>query len=318
MTSVGFQRLRDRVVALSDEQRHAEAYALATEVGRQFPDDEGDVYYLRSCAASRLGNVELATALIREALERGHWYGEAMLRHSPAWAPLQGRSAFEDVVRASIEAQQRDNLRPQHLLTYPPARTAPYRAVIALHGNGGNAAQSIAAWRGVVDDGWLLAGLSSSQWIARDRAVWDDEDRARRDIRNQYATVAAAEQLDPEHLVVAGFSMGAETGLRLALSGDVPAAGFVGLAMAGPRTGDPQAWTPLVEQWRRHGRPLRAYLLVGAHDDNGVRADKHRRLTEFLVDRGIASGLEILPNLGHAYPEDFQPVIRRALAFVDP
>jgi hypothetical protein len=88
--------------------------------------------------------------------------------------------------------------------------------------------------------------------------------------------------------------------------------------MAGPRTGDPQAWAPLVRQRHATGRPLRAYLAVGADDDDGVRARKHRRLTRFLAGHGVACELEILSGLGHAYPEDFAPVVRRALAFVDP
>ncbi|MFJ4846884.1 MULTISPECIES: hypothetical protein [unclassified Streptomyces] len=69
---------------------------------------------------------------------------------------------------------------------------------------------------------------------------------------------------------------------------------------------------------RRSGIPLRGYLMVGATDDGGVRCEKLRRLADFLTSHGVPSELEVLPGLGHTYPEDCLPGIRRALAFVDP
>ncbi|MFJ5219729.1 alpha/beta hydrolase [Streptomyces sp. NPDC088354] len=192
----------------------------------------------------------------------------------------------------------------------------PYRAVIALHGNGGGARECLHGWREVVREGRLLAAVQSSQWIARDRAVWDDEDEALRDVREQYATLTAEYELDVDHLIIAGFSMGAETALRMALGGTVPARGFVLLGMAGPRTGDPASWLPVMEKQRRSGLPPRGYLMVGANDDDGVRCEKMRRLAEFLTSHGIPCGLEVLPGLGHEYPTDPLPNIRRALAFI--
>lgn len=77
----------------------------------------------------------------------------------------------------------------------------------------------MSGWRGVVGAGRLLVAFQSSQWIARNRAVWDDEAVALRDVREQYAALTTDHRLDPDHLVVAGFSMGAETALRTALEG---------------------------------------------------------------------------------------------------
>jgi hypothetical protein len=58
------------------------------------------------------------------------------------------------------------------------------------------------------------------------------------------------------------------------------------------------------------------YLIVGGLDDDGRRAAKHRRLADQLADGGIQTSLEVVPMLGHDYPRDFAPLIRRALAFI--
>ena len=109
--------------------------------------------------------------------------------------------------------------------------------------------------------------------------------------------------------------MGAETGLRLALTGELPAAGVIAVATAGPRMASPDAWLPLIA--RARNRPLRVYLIVGALDDDGRRATKHRRLADQLIGGGIQTRLEVLPALEHDYPSDFAPLIQRALAFID-
>lgn len=101
VASLGFPGLRERVRELSDEQRYADAYRLVTDEGPQFTENESEVYYLRSCAAARMGDADLAVALLREALERGHWYGEVLLRQSPSWEPLQGTADFEVAARES-------------------------------------------------------------------------------------------------------------------------------------------------------------------------------------------------------------------------
>ncbi|MFF3559400.1 alpha/beta hydrolase [Streptomyces sp. NPDC002574] len=302
---------------LTGQQRHAEAYNLITEEGPQFPDDESDVYYLRSCAAARMGRADLAVTLIREALARGHWYGEVFLRRSPSWGPLQGTAGFEDVARESLARQRAASAAARCSVVGEQLGPEPYRAVVAFHGNGGNTRESLSGWREVVHEGRLLVAVQSSQWIARGRAVWDDEDKALRDVREQYATLTAEYALDVGHLIIAGFSMGAETALRMALGGTVPARGFVLLGMAGPRTADPASWLPFIEKRRQSGLPLRGYLMVGANDDDGVRREKMTRLADFLTSHGIPCGLEVLPGHGHEYPGNCLSTVRRAFAFIN-
>ncbi|MFD8079911.1 alpha/beta hydrolase [Streptomyces sp. NPDC059718] len=317
MASLGFPGLRERVRELSDEQRYADAYRLVTDEGPQFTENESEVYYLRSCAAARMGDADLAVALLREALERGHWYGDVLLRQSPSWEPLQGMADFEEAARESAARRRAASVPPRYLAVGREAGVQPHRAVVALHGNGGNAHESVGAWRGFVGEGRLLVALQSSQWIARNRAVWDDEALALRDVREQYAALRTDHRLDLDRLVVAGFSMGAETVLRLALEGSVPVRGFVLLGMAGPRTAHPASWSPSIEKRHRSGLPLRGLFLVGADDDGGVRYGKLSALAGFLTSQGVPCEVEVLPGLGHGYPGDLLPHIRRALAFID-
>lgn len=311
----GFEDVRDEIVALLRQGRHDEAYAVATRRGADFPRHEADLYYLRARAVAEAGDDDRAAVLLDEALRRGHWYGEAMLRQPSSFARLQGTAAFEQVARRSLERRLGAQTGAYPLVRRPANGSPPYRTVVALHGNGGTAAQAMQAWRPVVS-GRLVAALQSTQWVSSAGAVWDDERVALRDVRGQYAALTTAHRVSGDGLVVVGFSAGAHTALHAALDGSVPARGAVLIGLAGPRTDEPSRWRPLLERWRGRGAPLRVQLLVGADDDGGLRAVKLRRLAATLVEHGIACRVEVLAGVGHAYPRDLAPV-RRALSFVD-
>ena len=77
----------------------------------------------------------------------------------------------------------------------------------------------------------------------------------------------------------------------------------------------PATWLPLIAQGAARG--VRGYVFLGERD-NAVEQATTRQVVDLLNANGVPCGLEMLPNLGHAYPADFGPGIRRALAFVLP
>jgi predicted esterase len=311
-----FTILQGAALRLMDQGQNAQAYAKLTELASQYPD-RATLYYLRSCLAARLADTALALSLIREALDKDFFFGEMLMRQSPSWKGLQGLAEFEELAAISV-ARQRELAAPAHYLTaLPHDRSAPHPAVLALHGNGGNAQEALAAWHPVVEQGRLLASIQSSQPFATDQYAWDDLDLALKDIGALFTALTAEHQIDARHTIIAGFSMGAETALQVAINGTVPVCGFLMLNPGGPGSPDPDALLPLIRRQRATGVDLRGYLLVGALDDE-VPAETHRRLTELLADHGVPCGFEILPGIGHDYPDDFGPIIQRALAFVDP
>jgi dienelactone hydrolase len=331
-TGNSFQVLDARVMGLFREQRYAEALDLLTAEGPRHPGNEPDVVYMRSCLAARKGDEGLAVAVLAQALEKGLWFGETLLRRSPSWQPLQGRPDFEKVVAACLQRQhaEQEGRPPVHYTALLPdggeagggvggGGAGPYRGFVALHGNGENVRKALDGWRPVTGEGWLLAAIESSQIIQSDGYVWDDTEVALREIREQYAALAADHELSADHLVIAGFSMGGYTALRVALSGTIPARAFVLLGPGGPdpAADDLASWLPLIREQQERGVPLRGYLIAG-QDDGETPVEAQRALAGLLTENGIPCGFEVVPGVGHAYPLDFRPVIARALAFAAP
>jgi predicted esterase len=318
MTMRTYEEVQAEAMEHYQAQDYAGALEILTREGDRFPAEAANVLYLRSCMAARVGLPDLAVAILEDALNRGLWYGERVIRESPSWQPLQGLPAFERLAAVCKARQAAAAIGPA-LRVLDPADGCPAGATcplfIALHGNAGTADSAIQGWRAVTDAGWRLVALQSSQVGGVNAYLWDDQETALRETAAQYADLSAQYTVDPARLVVAGFSLGGETALRIVLSGSIPAPAFILLGPGGPTMDTPDAWLPLIAQGAARG--VRGYVFLGDRD-NAVEQDNARRVVDLLNAHGVPCGLEMLPNLGHAYPVDFAPGIRRALAFVLP
>jgi predicted esterase len=316
MTDASFPEFIRRVFGLYHNQSYAEALELLTQSGDRFPDEAPIVLYLRACMAVRVEQPELAIQVLRQALERGIWIGETTMRASPSLQPLQGQPDFEELIERFKVLRAAAGIEPRRFIVEPEGgcnAERPCPLLIALHGNNSNASYALNGWRPAVDAGWLLAALQSSQAEMTDMYVWDDQDTALREVAQHDAALREEYAIDPERVVVAGFSMGGETALRAVLGGTLPVRRFVLLGPGGPTIGSSETWLPLIEQAAARG--VRGYVLLGERDD-AVPHESIRALVELLNTNGVPCELELIPNLGHEYPNDIAPYLGRALAFI--
>ncbi|HYO50453.1 MAG TPA: dienelactone hydrolase family protein [Chloroflexia bacterium] len=310
-----YDDLYDKGMEYYRNQQYAEALDVLTREGERFPEDAPTVLYLRSCMAVRVGEPDMALDLLQESLDKGYWYGEVVMRTSPSFQSLQGLPRFESMVEI-CKARHAAGANPV-LLTLEPEEGCPPEKpcslLIALHGNGSHARQSINAWRSIVSDGWMLAAPQSSQAVSVRAFMWDNQEIALPEIKEHYSQLCAQYTIDTGNVVIAGFSMGGETALRAALSGTIPVRGFILVGPGGPTIGTPDAWLPLIEEAK--ARNLRGYILLGEQDDS-IPQDEIRTLAGLLNDNGIPCELEVIPGIAHEYPRDFALYVARALAFV--
>lgn len=316
MATQAYHRFYAQVMQLYGNQAFAEALELLTQEGEAFPEETPTILYLRSCMAARIGQPALAVQILEEALNRGYWYGEALMRGSPSWQSLQGMPAFEQVAEVCKRREAEVQTGPSALIEEPEGDHSadhPRPLFIALHGNGDNARSALACWRPIVAQGWVLAALQSSQIGYSDAYGWFDEERSVREIAEQYTALREQRAIDSGQIILAGFSMGGAVALRLALQQTISARGFILLGPGGPPIDTPEAWIPLIQAAAARG--LRGYILLGEEDEN-IPKDAIRTLAALLNTHGVPCQVETIPDLGHGYPPDSGPCLSRALAFL--
>jgi predicted esterase len=307
-----FAQFYDRVMEHYQEQRFGEALELLIQEGGRYPEEEGQLLYLSSCLATRVGRPAAGLAFLQTALERGYWYGEATMRRSPSWQPLQGNPEFERLAAISIERQRQAAGIPERFIELPPSPQPLQPLLIALHGNGDRGSAALNYWRAAAQEGWLTVAIQSSQAEMSSAFSWNDQELALREVAQHYAELRAHYDVDERRVVIAGFSMGGAIALRAILEGVIPATGFILLGPGGPPMDLAENWLPDITAAQPRG--LRGSILLGEADQT-IPQDEIRGLVGLLNDGGIPCELKLLPGLAHEYPDNPETVTR-ALDFV--
>ena len=253
-------------------------------------------WYRRASELVSAGDLETAERVIEDALEAGHLWRASLLL-TPTLDPLRGRREFE---RLAAEARRRvdaRNLQPLVLTATPSSTRSLSPLLLVLHGATGNAQTELERWRAATELGYTVCAAQSSQPATDDGYCWDPpRERVWKDLR------AIAGML-PAHgrVVLAGFSQGAWVAINAALMADIIVAGTV-VMIAPFAIRD----SPLLPAWRR----LRVSILIGERD-------QYREPVEWLARELAAhdhhTTLEVVPHLGHAYPDDFEKRLRALL-----
>lgn len=312
MSDLTMKQFEQEFARLYGDGAYAEAYDLATREMARFPAWAQSSYYnWRMCTACLMGQPDLALRLFAEALDAGHWYDAAGLREDADLAALQDSPEFERLVAVSLERRERAraSARPELQVLEPQGADPPHPLLLALHGNHSNLAESAERWRSAAERGWLLAAPQSAQVMGTGTFGWNDREWAVREVTAHYAALRERYPVDLSRAIVAGFSMGGGLAAWLALSGAIPARGFVGVNAF---LADPRSLIPLLEA--RGGASMRAYLIASQRDETCYKIALE--LAALLPKYGVACEIELHPDLGHDFPPEFERGLLTALSFI--
>lgn len=318
MAEITFEQLQAQIQAHFSTGSHAEGLSLASQHLEDFPEEFALLNYWRVCLAARMEEFSTANKILEAALANGAWYSEMLLRQSPSLEPLQRDPEFERLAGISRQMQAADPasaipmlaLRPQDECG-PGDPGCP--ALLFLHGNQDSAQNNLGRWQGFSSRGWLVALPQSSAAMWSEAYAWIDYDSAAEEVTAHFQHLTERYSIDEGQVVLAGFGMGAEVALGLALSGRIPARGFILLAPDGPFTDDLVEWEPFIKRVKDRG--LRGAVLMG-RKDSSISQDNIRQLVETLNNNGIPTELKTYPKLWHEYPDDFDKVLEEAVNFI--
>jgi len=302
MRTISFRDLQTQIQDHYHNQRYRAAFDLAGRYLQTYPDQAALLYYWQVCLLASLGEIENAVQLLEQTITQGIWYAEFLLRQSPALQSLQEHPTFEQLVQMSQRYQALDETNRYPLLTVRPEgcclpNDQPCSMLLALHENASNARLCLDYWRTVANAGWLVAAPQSTQGMWKGGYVWNDWDAARQEIIRDYQSALEYYSIDPERVVLAGVTTGGELAMRLALSGDLPARGFLAISPEGSLFEEHDNLQSYLADMA--DRDLVGVILIGEREGSERRTIL-RKVTELILEAGGECRLEVLPGTRNA------------------
>lgn len=297
-------QLRSRIFELYYQKQWQQALAEIEANAPSFsaPADVAKLIFWKACFLCRLEQPESALIAFQDGQRAGLWWSEMRLRYDEDLQPLQGNPAYEALIAESIrrhgEAQaiERESIR---LVSEPaPGSAAPYPCLLALHGYGGNAAETLPYWTPLTAHGWLVAALQSSQLADMNDYHWMDEAKAAQDVQRHLTELGQTYPLDSSRLAIGGFSNGGRTAVMLTLTGVIQAKYAISIVSS------LRVETLAALDWptiQASGAP-RLLLIAGEKDE-----PTHTRMLEqaaLFKANGLDVTLQIVPGMGHVVPPD--------------
>jgi len=297
-----YEQVNDTVLELYLAGRYDEALGLVDQALGRIPDRSADLVYSAACVLAAAGRPGEALDRLVAAEARGDWWHRRLLEEDDDLVPLRELDGFAGLLERSAARADASQSEPAAVLVEAPDGD-PRGVLVVLHGADQTAAHALAAWRAAVGAGFVLVAVESTQRNTPYYRSWPDPVVADRDVTRAYDGLPASYRSLP--LVVGGFSAGGRQALRWALTGEPgDPVGFVVVAPAA----DPGV---LPEPSGAAGRGVRGLVVLGEQDDDvGEDATASYR---HLSGAGLRVELDLVPGLGHDYPDDFADRLRAAL-----
>jgi predicted esterase len=318
MTELSFAEFSNQIQIHFANSTFSEGLSLASQYVTVYPTEFPLINYWRICLAAKMNEKATAYKILETTLANGSWYSELILRQSPSLEILQGEEEFERLLGISLQMQIADPTTSVPMVVMrakgacgPDGDGCP--TIVFLHSNQETAQKNMPHWQSLADQGWLIALPQSSNALWADGYVWMDFESGAKEVEERYARLVQEYSVDTERLLLAGFSMGAEVALAMALSGRIEVQGFILIGPGGPFMDDLSLWEPFIEQAKDKG--LRGIILMGLADAT-IPQDNIRTLVKTLNENGIACDLKTYPDLEHEYPDDFDEFLQEALKYI--
>ena len=298
---------------LYDEGKKEEALEIATREQHQFHEYPELVYHFRACLVALMHqDAAQVVAILTEGMGEQSWYPARFwddgdldtVRDAPEFIQLRK-------VSVARQAAAQEKVRPE-LLVVTPVGTGLHPLLLALHGNLSSIKEEGHHWRVAAQHGWLLGAAQANRIAQPERFEWNNTAQTDQELAAHYAMLGRAYALDPERVVLGGFSMGAETSIRCVLANKIPARGFIAVCPGGPLTHEePERWADLLTQ--REDRAVRGVIVVGGEEPG---RDNILALAERLKTSGITLKVVEYAGMGHDYPPDFPTRLLEWLEYI--
>jgi predicted esterase len=305
MENMTFQELTDELVRLYSQGKYAEALDVVEQNADRFPMQAARTTYWRMCLLSMSSRPNDMLSLFRQGLDSGLWWAGQQFVADTDFDPVRELPEFKQLVEASNRkcTEMQEQVKPDRRLLLPDDTSGELPFLIALHGRNGSKDHNLEYWDVARRRGWLVLSPQSRQALFEGSYCWDDREQGLNDILFHVEEIMHTHNVDRQRVVIGGFSQGSGMGIYTALHSTVDARGFIGIG----------TWWQDPADLAMERKGLRGYFVTGEKDHT---LDRAREIQNVLKQNNVPFTEEVHPDLGHAFPADFERAFDQAIEFI--
>ena len=307
--------LHRRLHHAMEKERWDKAMSAALAIVELDPTN-ATAHYNAGCVLARMGESEAAIEALQQAAELGFSSVATMsadedlesLRDHPGFAAAFERVEENHVVETAAFKEQADQDEP---LIYPaPAGADPdvgerYPLIVLLHGRGGRAENLARLFRPSAAKIGAVLVVPEAFEPYGEGFRWGDQEKAAYRVQRAIEFSAERYAIDPDRVILAGFSQGAYISLRSVVMAPERFAGVVAIGACGTVDFDLAS--------ERYEDPPSVYIGIGSEDRS---FDRCRPMAKAYEEAGFGVKLRVYKGYGHVFPRNYEWELDRAFRFV--
>lgn len=304
MKKITFKELSDGMMSLYTAAKYTDALRLVEQNADSFPEHSATITMWRMCLLSMCGRPADVMSAFRQGLDSGLWWaGESF--GDTDFDSVRDMAEFKDLVAESHKncLTARTYIKPDRTILVPDDTAKELPLLIALHGRYGNKDANLEYWDVARQRGWLVLSPQSTQALNMGAYCWDDPAQGIKDILPHIDEIKLAYKVDPQRVLIGGFSQGSGMSIYMALNTAIIVRGFIGVG----------TWWRDASELACEKKGLRGYFVTGEKDHT---LDRAREIQNTLQTNNILIAEEVHANLGHEFPASFAISFEKALDFI--
>ncbi|HEX2997011.1 MAG TPA: dienelactone hydrolase family protein [Anaerolineales bacterium] len=305
MEHMTFPELRDKMMRLYTEGKFADALQLVEQNADRFPEQGASTTFWKMCLLSLCGRPDDLIAVFQNGLDKGLWWAAKQFLDTDldAVRDLPEFKRLAALSQEKYEEVRRHIPRDRTLLLPEPPTSGKYPLLIALHGRNGNKDSNLEHWEAARQRGWLVLSPQSTQPLFPGSYCWDEVGLGLTDLRYYYEDVLQSYPIDPDRILIGGFSQGSGMAIYAALKGGLVVRGFIGIG----------TWWADADELARERKDIRGYFVTGEKDHT---LDRVREIQDTLQRNNVPFSEEVHADIGHEFPADFERSFDKAIDFI--
>ena len=312
MNEENYQQIRQKLQETYEQQEFKKGLIIAKEIKEKFPDHASAAFFNLAFFQAQLNLIDDTVDTLKEGYEKGLWWDESSIRMFPNFDQLIQDDKFNEVINSYFKRYRkiREATSFDWEVCIPENfdSNKQYPVLFALHQGTGNIEEAKQNWKSALEHDILLALPQSSQIVEPNKFTWLDLDSGINELKTIHSQILSAHHIDRNKIFLSGFSIGATLALEATLTR--PQFPVKGCIVVNPTFIPPYSIPKNLEHAKKEG--VKCCIIVGSKDPSYKQI---KELNDLLIQENIPHQFHEIPDLGHAFPNNFKEILAEMIAF---